>query len=206
MKFLILHGSFGSRDLNWFPWLRSQLEELGHDVLSPQMPVDNYKIAESLLEEGKSFIPEQQTLNNWLEYWDKNISSWFEPNKIVVVGHSIAPVFILHLIEKFNLEFESAIFVSPFYKELSIGGPYEIVNQSFASEEFDFELIKKLLPTSYSIFSDNDPYVNIDIAEQFVQKVGSRPILLKGGEHLGGVLTEFPLVLELCKGRDDYLK
>jgi hypothetical protein len=42
MKVLILHGSFGSPSENWFPWLKLKLEELGHRVLTPQMPVDDY--------------------------------------------------------------------------------------------------------------------------------------------------------------------
>ena len=36
-NYVIIHGSFGSKDGNWFPWLKSKLE--GKDVEVPQMPV-----------------------------------------------------------------------------------------------------------------------------------------------------------------------
>lgn len=203
MKYLILHGSFGSNKANWFPWLKTELEKLGHEVMLPQMPVDDYAEAEKL---GDNFVPQYQTLNNWLRYWDDNISEWYTPGETVAIGHSIAPVYILHLIEKREVQFESAIFVSPFYEQIKIGGPYEKVNESFAKEDFDFTLIREMLPISYSIFSDNDPYMSIELPIRFVENVASVPIVLRGGEHLGGVITEFPLVLELCKGRDDYVK
>ena len=39
MNYIILHGSFGSKDGNWFPWLKKQLEDRNYKVDVPQMPV-----------------------------------------------------------------------------------------------------------------------------------------------------------------------
>ena len=38
-NYLILHGSFGSNEGNWFPWLKEYLEQKGKEVSVPQMPV-----------------------------------------------------------------------------------------------------------------------------------------------------------------------
>lgn len=38
-KYIVLHGSFGSKDGNWFPWIKKQLENQNKEVLVPQMPV-----------------------------------------------------------------------------------------------------------------------------------------------------------------------
>jgi len=206
MKYLILHGTFGTPESNWFPWLKNKLLELGHEVLVPQMPIDNYEDAENTLSSGKTFVPQHQTLSNWLKFYAEQISPWIKDGKdVVVIAHSIAPVFLLHLLKKHKITFDSAIFVAPFYEKLNLHGSYEVVNADFYSEDFDFAQLQKVLPLSYSIFSDNDPYVSQQFAENFSQKMNSRSILLKGGGHFGSVLSEFPLVLELCKGRANYL-
>jgi len=41
MKFVIMHGSFGSKEGNWFPYLKNQLELLNQEVILEQFPVDN---------------------------------------------------------------------------------------------------------------------------------------------------------------------
>ena len=38
-NYIVLHGSFGSKDGNWFPWIKEQLENRNKEVVVPQMPV-----------------------------------------------------------------------------------------------------------------------------------------------------------------------
>jgi predicted alpha/beta hydrolase family esterase len=204
MKFLILHGTFGSKDSNWFPWLKEELEKAGHEGMLPQMPVDNYEEAEKELAETGNFKPKHQTLENWFKYWDENIADWYEPNKTIIVAHSVSPVFVLHLIEKRNILLKGAIFVSPFYEKLNIGGTYEIVNEDFYHSDFDFEKIKKSVPLAYTFIGDDDPYVPRDIALSFAENTGSFVLNVKNGGHLGEEYSEFPLLLNFCNCCVDY--
>ena len=41
--YIILHGSFGSKDGNWFPWLKNELEKKNNSVELPQMPIGTGK-------------------------------------------------------------------------------------------------------------------------------------------------------------------
>ena len=43
MKFVLFHGSYGSSEGNWFPYLKNQLELINQDVLVPQFPIEDHK-------------------------------------------------------------------------------------------------------------------------------------------------------------------
>jgi predicted alpha/beta hydrolase family esterase len=200
MKFLILHGTFGSKDGNWFPWLDKELSKLGHEAIRPQMPVDDYDLAAEEYEKTGDFIPKNQTLNNWTNLFEKEILSAIKDEELVFIAHSLSPAFVLNIVSKFNISLDSAIFVSPFIQ--NIGVPiYDQINVDFYKDGFDFDKIKTLIPHSYTLFSYNDPYIPQTIALDFASKINSNVITVKDGDHLGGVLKEFPLVLELCKTR-----
>lgn len=204
MKYLILHGSFGSSDGNWFPQLRDKLEILNQKVILPQFPVEDWDEM-SDKGRGRSYRPEHQNLQNWIEFFEKNIYPEIKGEKIVVVAHSLAPLFFLHLLSKFDLDVDSAIFVSPFLFIPANEDLWQIdvVNETFYEQDFDFESLRRKIPQSYVLYSDNDPYVPVDCALEFAEKLDSSTIPVLGGKHLNSEvnLNEFPLVLELCKSR-----
>ncbi len=37
-NYIIVHGSFGSPFVNWFPWLRNELENRNLEVYTPDFP------------------------------------------------------------------------------------------------------------------------------------------------------------------------
>ncbi len=204
MKFVIFHGSFGSFDGNWFPFLKNQLELLNQQVLVPQFPVEEYEKITKLGE--KKARAKIQNLSNWLLYFQKNVyKDMKNDKKLVFIGHSLAPVFILHLVDKFNIKLDCAIFVSPFLKLSKDIWQLDLVNKSFYKIDFDFEKSKKLIPTSYALYSDDDPYVKTKYSLDFAEKLGSSTILVKGGKHFNAEnkFFSFPLVFELCKTRLD---
>jgi predicted alpha/beta hydrolase family esterase len=126
-------------------------------------------------------------------------------DKLCFVGHSLGPLFILHAVTKYNLHLDSAIFVSPFLDKLQRSWQIDHVNSSFYKIDFDFDLIKKLIPTSYVIYSDDDPYVHKNYSLMFAHALGSSTILVKRGGHMNSEvnLNEFSLVFDLCLTRLD---
>lgn len=202
MNFVVFHGSFGSPEGNWFPMLKERLEPLGQKVFMPRFPVENW---DEVTKAGPKFICRNQSLNNWFEVIESFQKQFKKGEKICFIGHSLGCVFILHLVERYKITLDCAIFGSPFLSRLNSDWQFDLVNKSFYKKDFDFALLKKLIPTSYVLYSNNDPYVDIQSPLEFAQKLESSHIQVKQAGHLNSEvnLTEFPLVLELCKSRLD---
>jgi len=205
MKFVIFHGSFGSPEGNWFPELAEKLKALGQEVTVPKFPTDDW---DDITKRGrKGSKKTNQNLKSWLKTFEKEVLSKIKKGeKLCFVGHSLGPVFILHIVDKYKIKLDSAIFVSPFMEDL--GGKYwqfYAVNKTFYRKDFDFLKLKKFIPLSYVLYSDNDPYVDKRFPLDFAKKLGSSLILVKSAGHMNAEvnLNEFPLVLELCKSRLD---
>src|SRR3989344_2543434 len=204
MKFIIFHSSYGNPEENWVPELKQSLEALGQTVLTPQFPCDDW---DEISKIGPKAIAKHQTLANWLNVFEKDVLPRISSDdKLCFVGHSIAPLFILHVVSKFNLQLDSAIFVSPFLDD--IGGEnwqFKTVNGTFYKTDFDWEKLHKLIPTSYVLYSDDDPYIDQHFFLDFGAKMKSSMILVRRAGHMNAAvnLNEFPLVMELCKSRLD---
>lgn len=201
MQFIIFHGSFSNSFANWEPYLKRELENLGHTVLTPEFPVDTWARITSL---GENHLSEIQNLTNWTKTFEESVLPTLKTDEsICFVGHSLAPVFILHMVSQYNLQIDSAIFVAPFLEHLDKSWQIDVVNKSFYKIDFDFEKLQKLIPLSYVLYSDNDPYVPIEKSEDFAKKTNSSKIIVKGAQHFNesAGYTEFPLILELCKSR-----
>lgn len=157
--------------------------------------------------EVKKKTPLNQTLDNWLKTFEKEVLPDIrKERKLCFVAHSLGPVFVLHVVEKYNIMLDSAVFVSPFMCKLGKSWQIDHVNRSFYKTSFDFSKLKKLIPVSYVLYSDNDPYVDKKFSLEFAQKLKSSLLFVKGAGHMNEEIgmKEFPLVFELCKSALDF--
>lgn len=209
ITYVIFHGAYGNANGNWFPYLKKNLLKLNQEVIIEQYPVEDLDQVEKT---GKTFLPTKQTLSNWMQIFEQKTFSRLKDKKLCFVGHSLGPVFILHLVQKYDFKLKCAIFVMPFMQafDLENAWQFDVVNKSFYKSNFDFSKLKKNIPLSYVVYSDNDPYVKADLALTFAHELGSSPILIKNAFHINAPLFEKnPLVLELCKtilDPSEYLK
>jgi len=201
MKFVIFHGAFGSPSGNWFPELKEKLESLGQEVLVPQFPVENW---DDITKLGPNYSPMHQSLENWLKVFDKIRKDFKQGEELCFIGHSLSPLFILHAIDRYNIQLDSAIFVSPFLKRVNIW-QFDLVNKTFYKTDFNFQKLRRLIPISYVLYSDNDPYVEKYQPIGFAKRMGSSLLFVKHAGHMNLEvnLNEFPLIFELCKTRLD---
>ena len=197
MKFILFHGAFGSPGSNWLPELKDKLESLGQEVIAPTFPVDTW---ENITKLGPKKSSERQNLANWFTEFDKIYKTFRKGEKLCFIGHSLGPLFILHVVERYNIKLDSAIFVCPFLAALHKSWQIDLVNKSFYKIDFDFNKLKRLIPVSYVLYSHNDPYVPVSFSHEFGKVLGSSMISLKRAGHMNDEvnLNDFPLIMDLC--------
>ena len=179
-KFLILHGTDASPELNWFTWLKGVLVGRGHEVWLPQLP--------------NSEKPSVNTYNNFLL---SNSKFTFDKDTIIV-GHSSGSVEILSLLQNLpkNTVIKSAILVSAFKDNLGC----DALDGLFI-EPLNFNIIKKHCSDFIFIHSDNDPYCPIAHAEYLSEQTNGKLIKFEGQGHfnteLGPQYKQFPKLLDI---------
>lgn len=176
----IIHGSYGYPRENWFPWLKTELEKLGHTVYVPQFPT-----------------PRGQTLNNWLKTFEKYRQ--YLNTTSVCIGHSCGVAFILNLLERLNHPIKTAFLVAG-----SVGllhNKFDKVSSTFTDRKFDWEKIKNNCNKFHVLHSDNDPYVPLEYGERIAQELGVKLNLVKGAGHFNkkAGYTKFDLLLAMVK-------
>lgn len=187
MKFIILHGTMGSPDGNWFPWLSKELDKLGHKTVRPQLPT-----------------PEGQNPENWVKAIKQAVDSMGGPgNETIIVAHSMSPLAVCQYLETINKKIRACFFVSGFAKmpdnEIE---PYKTLNKMFIDREVDWKKVKTNCKEIVCFAGDNDPYIPLEIEREFSKLCGAKKfIVVPGGGHLNEEFgyTQFPLLLEEIK-------
>jgi uncharacterized protein len=177
----IIHGTGGSPEINWFPWLKKELEKSGCEVFAPRFST-----------------PENQSLESWLNVFEK-YKKYLDDDSIVV-GHSLGSAFLLSVLENLNHQIKAAFFISGFTGFLN-NPEFDKPNKTFVDKRFDWNKIRKNCRKFYAINSDNDPYVPPDKGKELAKKLGVELILLKNAGHINQEYgyIKFDLLLEMIR-------
>jgi predicted alpha/beta hydrolase family esterase len=159
----LIHGSYGSPDGNWFPWLKSELGKSGCSVHVPTFPT-----------------PARQSLENWLHVFKKY--EGFVNRDTVFVGHSLGPAFILAVLEGLQRPVKAAFFVAGFVSKLD-NPDFDVINRTFVDRDFDWAGIKRNCRKFYLYASDNDPYVPLGKSGELADKLGHGLKIVKNAGH-----------------------
>jgi predicted alpha/beta hydrolase family esterase len=158
----LIHGAYGNPDENWFPWLSSELKNLGCSIIAPKFPT-----------------PENQNLSSWIDVFKKYEGSL---ENSIVIGHSIGVAFLLNVIESSEKKIKAAFFVSGFTGLLN-DKRFDEINRTFSDRKFDWKKIKKNCKKFYVFHSDNDPYVPIEKANDLAENLSTNVIMVKNAGH-----------------------
>ena len=178
---VIVHGSYGSPDENWFPWLKGQLEKLGYEVFVPKFPT-----------------PKNQKLEVWMEIFDKYEESLDENS--ILIGHSIGCAFILSVLEKLEIKIKAAFLVAGFLGPLG-NEFYDSISKTFTKKEFDWQKIKNNCDKFFVYHADNDPHVPLSKGEEIAEKTQGTLKIIKNAGHFNekSGYKKFELLLEDIK-------
>jgi leucyl-tRNA synthetase/predicted alpha/beta hydrolase family esterase len=171
---LVVHGTWGSGEGNWFPWLKQILKNDFIDVLNPTLPDAKVPVYEERME----FLEK--------EYGDK-----LNQNSIIV-GHSSGTITAIHLAEKYKIK--KLILVSPMFyvdedykKKLSEGFNKETAEalSCLINREVDWDRVLKNVDDFKIIFGENDPYIPVSEFRKYAEdKFGmGNVITIKGYGH-----------------------
>jgi uncharacterized protein len=173
MRYFLIHGTGGNPDETFYPYLKKNLKG---EVIAPRFPP-----------------PEKQSLQSW--------SDAFKPyeklidEETVFIGRSLAPAFILRVLERIDKKVKACFFVCGFCSDIGLDDFRPLI-KTFVGE-FDWEKIKKNCGKFFVYNSDNDPYVKLEKGKELADKLGTKLIVVKGAEHFW--MAEFPQLLEDMK-------
>jgi len=174
---IIIHGTEGYPEENWFPYLKKELEQRGYRVSVPQFP-------------SPPVVPAK-------------ISEWFDVLKdykidkdTLLIGHSLGGVFTLRILEKLDHPVKGAFFVGTPVGVKPI--TYYDRDVAFCGFDFNWNKIKKNAERFVVFQSDNDPYVGLANGEKLANELGVELNFVPNAGHFNAKAgyTEFPALLK----------
>jgi predicted alpha/beta hydrolase family esterase len=183
-KVVILHGTKGDPNENWFSWLADKLRQDGYEVFVPEFPT-----------------PENQSLENWRKVFDKEVPKLDE--NTILIGHSLGATFILDILNRAKTPIGKAIFASGFTNKLG-DDEFDNLNKTFVEQDFGWAKIRKNAREFVVFHGDNDPYVPQSEAENIAGKLGVKVNWVKNGGHLNEAAgyTKFVELYEKIKSQN----
>lgn len=165
-NYLLVHGSFGNPFVNWFPYLRKEIEKRNLEVYTPDFPT------------GVGY----QNYNNWSKLLKCYLDLGILNENTTIFAHSIAPVFICKFLIENKVNVKRLVFVCGFNNYLGINQDYDTVNESMYLN--NLEDIKNFCNDIICYYSENDSYVRYEAEKEFADTIATNQIIIKDGGHL----------------------
>ena len=185
-RVFIIHGWEGYPENNWFPWLKSKLEEKGFEIILPTMP-----------------NAEEPNKDEWVSHLVKIVKN---PNKeTYFVGHSLGCQAILRYLETLSDEVKvgGVICVAGSFILKGLSAADEEVARPWLETAIDFNKVKKHTDKFVAILSENDEFVPLEeSANSYREKLGARIIV----EHNKGHFNDDAGIKELPSALDAVLE
>ena len=178
---IILHGTGGTPQSNWFLWLQAELEKQGMHVWLPELP--NTKLpslagSTAFVQQNAPFAIDEETL---------------------IIGHSSGAILALIIAQQNQTPVGGVVGVSVFCDN-SLGWD---ANNKLFDVDFDWPNIRANVKKLLFIHSDNDPYVPLEKAKFVADNCQAELLVWPGQGHFnleqGPHYAQFPKLLETMR-------
>jgi predicted alpha/beta hydrolase family esterase len=182
----IIHGWDFNPRMNWYPWLKKELESKGFKVTVPEMPN----------------TPEPK-IDEWVSHLKKIVGNLDE--NTFFVGHSMGCQTVMRYLEKedYNNKIGKIVFVAGWFKLTNLEGEeVEAIAKPWLETPINLNKVKQKISKLTVFLSSNEPYNYLKENENiFKEKLNAKIIILKNKGHFTeeeGV-TKIPEILEELK-------
>jgi len=176
---IILHGTLGSPDGNWFAWLKDTLEAQGMRVWLPQLP----QAAQPSLREWANFV--------------RNHCPFVIGGETLVIGHSSGAILSLVLAQQSKVPIGGVVAVSVFHDNSLQWEP----NNRLFDIRFDWRKMQRQAQKLLFIHSDDDPYVPLEQATYVATHCQAEIVVIPKQGHFNleksHTYKAFPQLLEI---------
>ena len=180
----ILHGFNGDTTYTFGPSLKEYLTNIGYNVIMPNFPIRS----------EASFVKWSNILDKYKHLFNEDT---------IVIAHSIGNPFYIKYIYNNNLKSKAYISVAGFCDLFTVDGREDLnlAFKDFAVTDDNINYLKKAVPNRYSLYSNNDHVIPLNILESFITKIESNPVFIQGVGHMGNRdnITRLPQIEQIIE-------
>lgn len=186
-RVILIHRWSGGPQDDWRPWLKTELEKLGYEVLVPTMPDTEVPVIEK-----------------WVAHLAKVVNK--PDSSTFFIGHSIGCQAIMRYLDAYKFwpleTVGGAIFVAGWFdlKNLEDDEVAKIA-EPWIKTPINLNKVKTVLPKSTLIISDDDPFNCFEENKIKFGELGSKIVTLHNAGHIteNDGYTKLPEALEEIK-------
>jgi len=180
-RVFIIHGWSGRPNGGWLSWLNKELTAKGFKVFAPFMPDS-----------------ENPKIETWVPYLAKLVGK--ADKETFFVGHSIGCQTVIRYIESLpeKTKVGGVFFVGGWFNLKALETEEEKrIAKPWLDSKIDFNKVRPKIEKAFALFSEDDPYVPIENAKMFKEKLGAKVVIEKDkGHYTGDVTPKIQVLLE----------
>lgn len=187
---MIIHGTWGNGEGNWFPWLRAHMQSAGVKTVSPTLP--------------DARMPSYETRHTFLEENYKD----FMGTSSIIIGHSSGAGTALHIAQSKKIDqlvlVAPVLYVDEAYKPILAKAfnqeTADAMDTLYNAHPINWDAIKKNVRKITVVFGENDPYLPKEMKSFAEKQFGKENVhVMEGKAHFSAGTKDAPEQFELLR-------